>query len=182
VNLSFFVKSKYDRAFAVRLSSPRSRKSCCASTTSDHQHQPLAPPTAAASASGRSGGGRSSGFKSCQILTADHVSAPTRLPTQHPQTPPLESCQTEHGSSRGAVAAAGPKQTGTALQRTAAEAPAAGSPGPQVAPARQAGLGGCFGPRLQPDGARKALGVRLGRGDEQGGRGAARAAGWRLTA
>eukprot|EP01046_Picozoa_sp_COSAG06_P002619 COSAG06_NODE_94_length_24612_cov_12.885041_13_plen_199_part_00 len=101
------------------------------------------------------------------------------MPRVAPPAPPntSKSCWTDQGPNREAAAAAGPEQTGLADR-----APAAGSAAAHRQPTGSplAGLGGRFGPRLQPAGAAKALGVGRGRGDEQGGRGAARAARWRL--
>jgi hypothetical protein len=87
------------------------------------------------------------------------------------------SRQAEQAPSRGAAAAAGPKQTGSAC--SAAEAPAASSQ-PRRGRQPTGRSGRSFRTLLQLAGARKDLRVGLGRGDEQGGWGAARAERWRL--
>jgi hypothetical protein len=100
---------------------------------------------------------------------------PHTAPPAPASTPGLNGARAgpEQGSSRcnRARANRAGRQSSSSGQRCGGKQPT-GSP--------LAGLGSRFGPRLQPAGVAKALGVGRGRGDEQGGRGAARAARWRL--
>ena len=99
------------------------------------------------------------------------------MPRAAPPAPPRATGLTgpEQGPNRDAPAAAGPEQTGLADR-----APAAGSAAVAGSPQAARWQVWVAVPRLQPAGVAKALGVGRGRGDEQGGRGAARAARWRL--
>jgi hypothetical protein len=101
---------------------------------------------------------------------------PRTAPPAPASTPGLNGARAglEHGCSRCSRAARADRagrQSSSSRQRCSGRQPAGSS---------LAGLGSRFGSRLQPAGAAKALGVGRGRGDEQGGRGAARAARWRL--